>query len=623
MEPITGPRDVWRIMRRRIVLFLVTAGVSAAALLLASQALPLQYTGTTEFERRVDAAAEEVMKSKSQSFAAWKLTLEKELTSEARIVDVLVKLKRLDARDPGAAMSRDESIKRQTLLSRVRENLRIDWRVGNEQVDRLALSYTDADPELAWQIPQGLAEEYGTYVSRQIRDHLTESCNYYVERIRDASETLKRVRADRVAFQAANGDKYPEPGAYAQRVNTLLLEAQALRPALELAHQREAQLLTLIDPADDVAAFRPAREVTGPNPEYAKLTDEIRRIKQDCNDAVTFRGWTEKHPTMLAMRKKIVSLEAALEQTPPTNTFQQSAEPAAGNWLQLEFDLAATRSQILMLTQRLEKVQRELDGLQKNVALYTRAAQEYADKVKEEGDWSERIAYFQTRHNDLQLQLNAEMSQRGTRQDTLRYAVRPHTPSSPKLWMILAGSGLGALALAGGMVFLASYFDHTVTHPELAAMQFEVPVHGVIGEILTAGQRRARRVRRWVVVPLMVVVLAAGVASSAWLAATRVMDNDAYRRFLRQSSVWSPPSPAFSPQARPVDADKRFKWLTVKWGPSNDCTHLHCVNLGRSGPAGVCVCRVSAGAGDSGQVVGTGRGGGGHRADRHTGDSRA
>ncbi|MCL2700418.1 MAG: hypothetical protein FWE88_01845 [Phycisphaerae bacterium] len=538
MEPITGPRDLLRMLRRRIVLFLVTAGVSGIAMLLASQGLPLRYTGTTEFERRVDAAAEEVMKSKSQSFAAWKLTLEKELTSEARIVDVLVKLKRLEPRDAAVPLSREESMARQKLLSRVRENLRIDWRVGNEQVDRLALSYTDSDPELAWQVPQGLVEEYGTYVSRQIRDHLTESCNYYTDRIRDANETLKRVRADRVAFQAANSDKYPEPGAYSQRVNTLLAEAQSLGPALELANQREAQLLLLMDPpADGVQpTSMPSREVVGPNPEYARLTEELRRTKQSCSDAITFSGWTEKHPTMLALRKKIVELETSLEQTPRTNTFHQMMETPASGLLQLEFDLAATRSLIVQTTQRLERVQRELDGLQKNVAMYTRVAQEYSDKVKEENDWSEKIKYFQGRHNDLQLQLNAEMSQRGTRQDTLRYAVKPYTPSSPKLWMIVSGTGLGSLALAAVAVFLASFFDRTVTHPELAAVQFDVPVHGVIGEILTASERRKRRARRLLVTPLVALLLVAGLLASAWLAATRVMDNDAYRRF------WGNPS---------------------------------------------------------------------------------
>jgi len=112
--------------------------------------------------------------------------------------------------------------------------------------------------------------------------------------------------------------------------------------------------------------------------------------------------------------------------------------------------------------------------------------------------------------------------------------------------MILAGSGFGSLALAGGVVFLASFFDRTVTHPELAAMLFEVPVHGVIGEILTDGQRRARRVRRLVVAPLAVLLLAAGVALSAWLTTTRVSDHDAYKRFFgggtRRSTGVSPVS---------------------------------------------------------------------------------
>jgi len=533
MDRITSPRDLLRLLRQRIRLFLVTAGLAAIVVLLASQLLPLQYTGVTEFERRVDPAAEEVMKSRSQSFGAWKLTLEKELISEARIVDVLVKLKRLDPRDSTRKLSKEESLTRRELLDRVSQNLRIDWRLGNEQIDRVALSYTDSDPELAWQIPQGLVEEYGTHVSQQIKDNLTQSCSYYDARITDSEKTLERVRADRVAFQAANAGRYPEPGAYSQRVVMLLTESQGLQPQLDMAHQREAQLLLLMNQPASQPTSGPAREVMSVNLEYQRLDEELHRVRGELGDALIVRGLKDKHPIVVALKKKIADLESQFKQTPRTQKVQEMfPETPPYSSMQLQFDLAATRASMQQLSSRLAKVQGELDELQKNVAVYTRVAQEYADKCKQEADWTEKIRVFQLRQNDLQLQLNAEISQRGTRQATLRYATRPYEPSSPKLWMILVGAVLASLGAGAGMTFLAGFFDRTVRQPESAERQFDVPVHGVIGEIVTQQERRARRKRTLVLTPIVAIVLLAIIAFSLWMTAIRVLDNEKYRRFL-------------------------------------------------------------------------------------------
>ena len=71
--------------------------------------------------------------------------------------------------------------------------------------------------------------------------------------------------------------------------------------------------------------------------------------------------------------------------------------------------------------------------------------------------------------------------------------------------------GVFALRLKGlylaivtlGLVFLVNSLDRSITTPEEAAREFDVPVQGVIGEITTPGQSAARWMRKWVGWPVI------------------------------------------------------------------------------------------------------------------------
>ncbi len=81
-----------RVVARRRGLFFVTVCLAASAALVGSQLLPMRYTGTTIFERRVDAAAQDLLPNRSDSFATQKFTLQNELIGHPALAKAIEEL---------------------------------------------------------------------------------------------------------------------------------------------------------------------------------------------------------------------------------------------------------------------------------------------------------------------------------------------------------------------------------------------------------------------------------------------------------------------------------------------------------------------------------------------------
>jgi hypothetical protein len=68
---------------------------------------------------------------------------------------------------------------------------------------------------------------------------------------------------------------------------------------------------------------------------------------------------------------------------------------------------------------------------------------------------------------------------------------------------------VGGIGFGPGVVMLLRLVDRTVHTSEDATRYFDIPVHGVIGEIVTSRTRLKRRMRRWLLGPVVTVVFVA------------------------------------------------------------------------------------------------------------------
>jgi hypothetical protein len=88
--------------------------------------------------------------------------------------------------------------------------------------------------------------------------------------------------------------------------------------------------------------------------------------------------------------------------------------------------------------------------------------------------------------------------------------------------MVIGFAFAGGLGFAAALVFLVSMLDRTLSTPEDVQQSYGVPVCGVIGEIRTRRERVVQGIGRFIVMPVLglVVIAAIGVATfslTLWL----------------------------------------------------------------------------------------------------------
>ena len=248
------------------------------------------------------------------------------------------------------------------------------------------------------------------------------------------------------------------------------------------------------------SATQPVKEVIGPNPRRVDLENQLRGLEQRVVDLKSLNGMKEEHPTIKFLRKRIKYTKEQLENEPVEIVTQKIIErrelpPDRGAELQqARAVLAALRKKIRELVER----ERSLD---KALANFSTTRQEYIDLTTRLSERQLDQTAWYTRLRQVRVALQAEVNKRRTHLSTVETAQKQVRPSSPSLARILTLAILGGLGFGAGLVLLANMMDRSISTTEDASKHFNIPVHGVVGEIVTATKRSRRRLVRWLVTP--------------------------------------------------------------------------------------------------------------------------
>ncbi len=178
--------------------------------------------------------------------------------------------------------------------------------------------------------------------------------------------------------------------------------------------------------------------------------------------------------------------------------------------------LARAKSELDVTTAEIARLENQLVALNRKNDDAPTARQKYLEITGKIRDQEIEGGRWKTRLNEIQMALEAEIAKRRTHLESVQTAQVQFVPSSPKLTMILAFACFGGLAFGGGVVFLLHLLDRSVSTTEEAAHYFKVPIHGVIGEMVTRKRRLRQKIRRYLVEPA-VALLILGALSIAML----------------------------------------------------------------------------------------------------------
>ncbi len=509
-------RDILRMVFRRRWLFLLGASLFATLALLGAHHLPVQYTGSTKFERRSDPASEQGLEKGSQSFETIKLTLNQELAGQKaieRVIDELGMTRGLP-RDSDGQLTSQGLRARQELAESIRQAVTIRWEVRSQSVDLVSVTVTHPNADLAQKIPDTLVKNYINLVGERMRQRLTASRDFLQAQVRDAEQRVKEYTDRRISFETRHAGMMPEsPGALQAQIQRITSDIDTLRRQQSMAEQTLARLGSMQQTAT-APTSQPVQVIRGPNPELARLQQQLRQTRDSLAVSASVGHMTESHPTVMTLKSRIEQLEQQIAETPEESVLQTIYGSGAASD-SIAADMAAAQADYDTSTRELERIEARLDALQVLMANFAPIRQEYLSIVDSLNKETKEADLWRSRLTNVQMSLAAEMASRRTHLDAVEAAQKQYRPSSPGLMVVLAFAFVGGLGFGGALVFLSNVLDRTLATPEDAREQFNVPVFGVIGEITTRHQRRMRRLRRWLLGPAIasVVLVALGLSS--------------------------------------------------------------------------------------------------------------
>jgi predicted nucleic acid-binding Zn-ribbon protein len=274
--------------------------------------------------------------------------------------------------------------------------------------------------------------------------------------------------------------------------------------------------------------------IKGPNPELKQLEAQLREAEEALVSARTFGHMTDVHPKVQSMMARIAEIKNKIENTPKEAVLQTvyaNPQPIAGPpsdrlgifaLTDAKGALDAAVLEAATIDSQLFPLQKTRDKAEALMANIAPIRQKYMELAKKIADTQAELAGWQKRLSEIEMSLAAEAAGKRTHLAAIQPAQEQFLPSSPALLMVLGFSIGGALAFGVGLVFLANMFDRTISTPDGVAEEFGLPVHGVIGEIVLAKERRKRRLLNWVAVPavlavVVVCVAGAGLSIVLWL----------------------------------------------------------------------------------------------------------
>ena len=222
----------------------------------------------------------------------------------------------------------------------------------------------------------------------------------------------------------------------------------------------------------------------------APTTDQrIGAIEANLADA-TSRGWTEKHPDVIAMRAQIAALRAQQAREGGRNQGPMTPNPVYVSLRSMQAERQGTVAALVARKAQLESVTQLITERQLN------APQSAANQAQLDRDYS----VLRDQYNKLladreaaKLRADATSKTDGVRFRVIDQPSMPSGPAAPNRTMLLTGVMIGAIIAGVGIAFAKSQLANVYTTTQQLARASGLPVLGSISEVITPDLRALRR----------------------------------------------------------------------------------------------------------------------------------
>jgi polysaccharide chain length determinant protein (PEP-CTERM system associated) len=478
--------DLTAVFRRRRGLIAMTTGSFLLAAIFLAAVLPNEYqTYATLLVEPQTISENLVAATQGQTDLNYRLNLmAAEILSRSRLSRII------DALD--LYESESEEMTREDIIEMMRDDIQVlpvipefestDPRRPPE-LNTFQIFFRHRAARTAAEVANRLASDFvEEHIQKRTRTS-SDTSEFIEAELGRLAKQIQQIEERIASVKAANAGSLPED----LRSNQTMLERayDELREAQRSLAEAQSDVTFYRQQEITATTFLDPRDQASPEQRLEALELRIAEYKA--------RGFTDKHPDVIASGQEIEELRAGLdraregeEESRPPSVAQQSA---AGEKHRAELRVKAAHEE-------LERLQTQVDQLAQRIGQTPRVAEQIDGLRREYEHLYESYREFSRKRLDAAVAADMESQVKGERFRVLESAVPPLRPTSPDRPLILVVGLMLGIALGGGIAVLLEASDDSFHSARRLQAALRIPVLAAIPSILLDRDRALRRRRR-------------------------------------------------------------------------------------------------------------------------------
>jgi polysaccharide chain length determinant protein (PEP-CTERM system associated) len=354
-------------------------------------------------------------------------------------------------------------------------------RPGDVSVTTFQLRFEHRSAKVAADVANRLANSFIDEHLRERTEVSSDTAEFIQEELRRQSVEIARVEKEIADVKTANAGTLPEDFAANQRLHERVTDS--LREA-----QRELSIA-----ASDEAFYKQQALAGGGSEDFlgGQVMTPRRRVEvlELQLGEYRSRGFTDKHPDVIAAKGEIESLRKEIEEgaNDPSNL-----SPAQQN---ARFEMQRAGLRRISAEQEIQRLRAQLDAVEVRLAKTPKVAEQLSALEREHEHLFDSYQEFSKKRLEAGVAADMESRQKGEKFRVLEQAVPPPDPSSPNRPLLLAVGLLLGTALAAAFALVAEALDESFHTPRRLQDRFGIPVLAAIPAVVLPSDVAAQRAR--------------------------------------------------------------------------------------------------------------------------------
>lgn len=400
-----------------------------------------------------------------------------------------------------------QSLRERTNLQSFGESRR--GRRRSSSANMFSISYEDVQPQRAKEGVEALLDIFMESHLGESRTDMESARRFIDEQVEIYRRRLDEAEKRLAEFKQKNLRLLPGPGGerYQDRLDEAKKTLADSQAALEDAVTERDVLKEQLAMMPEVIEAIPGSG-SGPPSDYA-----LRLVELQTTLDQLLSKYTERHPDVLSVRKRIRQLEAEQQrQLPGNNGASLGGAPKLGvpnpAYSQLQLKLVDKETEIARLGEQIERGKNKVEQLQ-SMALKVPLVEAELKRLSRDYDvMKQQYEQLLTRREAAKISRESEAKGENIQFRIVEPPQLPIKPSGPDRPLLLSavlpvGFGLGLV-----FAFVLAYLNETFSDPQRMSAQLNMPVLGTVSLVEDPKTRRRKLIEVTAFIALLVLVFA-------------------------------------------------------------------------------------------------------------------